>query len=99
MAELQTLSAFTTVVRDQDIVSSDMDGQVVMMSIAQGKYYGLTGIGSFLWEQLAEPISFEALCQGVLARYQIDAATCEADVREFLEHLLQQGTVRIVDAN
>ena len=36
--------------RNPEMVSSDMDGETVMMSMENGEYYGLDPIGSRIWE-------------------------------------------------
>ena len=84
----------TAVMRDPDIIATDMDGETVMMSIEQGSYYGLSGVGPFLWEQLAEPLSVEELCRRVLEEFEIDQATCQADVSAFVDDLLEKGVLR-----
>lgn len=83
----------TQIMRDSDIIATDMDGETVMMSIERGEYYGLDGIGPFLWEQLAEPVSLDELCRRVLREYEIDEATCRADVSAFIEDLIDKGVL------
>lgn len=92
-----SLSPSTQIMRDPDIIATDMDGETVMMSIEQGQYYGLDGIGSFLWEQLAVPASLEELCQRVLQAFEIDETTCRADVSAFVEDLIEKGVLRRVE--
>ena len=84
----------TAVMRDPDIIATDMDGETVMMSIEQGSYYGLGGVGPFVWEQLAEPLSVEELCRRVLEEFEIDQATCQADGFAFVDDLLEKGILR-----
>ena len=91
---MQPSSPSTAFVRDPDIVAADMDGETVMMSIERGEYYGLSGIGPFLWGLLAQPMSMEALCRRVLAEYDVDEAICRADVTAFVEDLLTKGVLR-----
>lgn len=90
-----TLEPSTLVMRDPDIIATDMDGEMVMMSIEQGHYYGLGGIGPFLWEQVVTPTSIKQLCQRVLQEYEVDEATCRADVSAFVNDLLGKGVLRL----
>ncbi len=87
----------TTIVHNPDIIAADMDGEKVMMSVEKGQYYGLTGIGPFLWDLLAEPLSIEALCRRVLEEYEIDEAACLADVSAYIADLLEKGVLRLAD--
>lgn len=91
-----SLSTSTRIMRDPDIIATDMDGETVMMSIEQGQYYGLSGIGPFLWDLLVEPMSIEQLCKQVLQAFDVDEATCQADVPAFVDDLLEKGVLRSV---
>lgn len=46
--------------------------------------------GAFLWEALKEEITEDALVEAVLAEYDTDRKTAQADVAEFLEVLRQK---------
>jgi hypothetical protein len=46
--------------------------------------------GAFLWEALKEEITEDALVDAVLAEYDTDRQTAQADVAEFLEVLRQK---------
>ncbi len=51
----------------------------------------LNGSGLFLFELLREDRSEESLVRALLEEYEIDAATAQADVSEFLEILRSNG--------
>ena len=48
----------------------------------------LNGTGRFLWEQLENETSQEALVVALLAAYEVDRPTAERCVGEFLEKLI-----------
>ena len=56
-----TLNLNSIVARSEGLVTSNLDGEVVMMSIDNGKYYGLDAIASQIWELLETPCSIRAL--------------------------------------
>lgn len=41
--------------RNPNLVAADMDGDMVMMSIEHGTYFGLTGIAPQIWAALEQP--------------------------------------------
>lgn len=82
--------------RIADIVSTDMDGERVMMSLEQGAYFGLGGVGGTIWDFLAEPRARAEIEAHVMAEYAVDAKTCRADVAAFLADLERNGLVRTV---
>lgn len=82
--------------RVSDIVSTDMDGERVMMSLDQGAYFGLGGIGGTIWDMLDQPRSIAELEAQVMTQYAVDAETCRTDVAAFLADLERNGLVRTV---
>jgi len=85
------LTRDTAVVRNPKLIAADMDGELVMMSIESGEYFGLGGVGTRVWELIATPRTIAQLAQAICAEYEVDAATCEADISRFLADLLANG--------
>ena len=83
--------------RTDDIVSSDIDGETVMMSIENGKYYGMDTIGSRVWELLEVPITLTDMCTRLSEEYEIDENTCSNDVTSFLEKLKEEKLISVMD--
>lgn len=87
----------TVVVRSVEPVDAEVDGAVVMMSLRRGNYYGLDGVGSRIWQLLAEPIDVGSLCDALRREFNVEADECERDVVDFLETLEREGLVEIRD--
>ena len=87
------LSPNATLVRQPDLVATDMDGETVMMSIERGEYFGLNSVGSRVWELLARPTSLDELVARICAEFRVDEATCRSDLHTFAEDLLKNGLV------
>lgn len=85
----------STVSQIDDIVTSDIDDEKVMMSIEKGQYFGLEAVGSRIWELLGAPIKVAALIDALLQQFAVDRETCERDVLAFLEELQLAGIVRV----
>lgn len=83
----KSITANTVISRTEEVVASDIDGETVMMSIQNGKYYGLDDIGSRIWELMENPIKVSDLVDTLLARYEVDRESCERDVLKFLNEL------------
>ncbi len=80
-------------VRRPDLHAVEMDGDLVMMGLEQGEYYGLRETAASLWTHLAEPRSVDELCDLVSAEYEVDPAVCRPDVEAFVADLLQRRLV------
>lgn len=83
----------TVVVQKKEPVAVDVEGSVVMMSLAQGKYYGLDDIGTRIWELVAEPRSIQDVCDRLVDEFEVDRRDCERDVIEFVGQLAAENLV------
>ena len=82
----------------EELVSSDLDGETVMMSVENGKYYGMDAIGSRIWALIKEPCSVSELCNILLTEFKVDRERCEKDVLIFLNKLAEDNLVKVVNA-
>ena len=81
-------------VRSPDIIASEVDGELVLISIQDGKYFGLDAVGSEIWRQLETPRSVATLVEALQAHFEGDAETVKRDTIEFIEVLAAQALVR-----
>ena len=87
------------VIRSDEVLTSEVDGEVVMMSIDNGTYSGLDAIGSKIWELLEKPITVSEICDIMEARYDVERDVCEKDVLSFLEDLASDSTIQVMDTD
>src|ERR1700684_3550714 len=88
--------ADTTIIsRSPSVITAEVDGEVVMMSIEQGQYFGLDDIGSDIWKRLDAPCAFADLIDRLAAHYEADRASIAADVRALLETMAERDVVRL----
>jgi len=85
----------TIIVQTKGLISADMDNEKVMMSIEQGKYYGLDAVGSYIWELLVQPVSVKQIIARLLEEYEVEANTCQKDVLAFLNKMHAKGVIAI----
>lgn len=83
-------------IRKAGVVATSMDGEIVMMDIDQGKYFGIAGVGQVVWNMLSEPCDVDALAVQICAEYDVDAATARSDVEKFLAQLTARQLVEKV---
>ena len=81
--------------RNPETLFTDMDGEVVMMSVSRGEYFGLRGIAPRLWALLETPRTVGSLRETVLAQFDVDEATCRRDIAEFVATMIAKGLVRV----
>lgn len=84
------------VCRIGDVLDADIDGEVVMMNIEQGRYFGLNQTGTRIWALLAQPVVISDLCDKLMAEFSVPQKQCEEEVVAFLENLLARGLLQVM---
>ena len=74
-------------------VSAEIDGELVMLNMEQGRYYGMTGIAPHIFGILKQPTSLSEVVASVCSEYDVDVDTCQKDVRKFLEEMEAFGLI------
>ncbi|MDY6844625.1 MAG: lasso peptide biosynthesis PqqD family chaperone [Thermodesulfobacteriota bacterium] len=97
MSKKQKIESDTVVAQIKELVSSNLDGETVLMSVENGKYYGMDGIGSRIWELVASPRSISDVCNILIEEFEVDREKCERDVLDFLEDLRKQKLIKVIN--
>lgn len=91
------LSLETKVRRSSEPLQAGLDGEVVMMSVEKGSYYGLDPVGSRIWELLEEPKTVSEVVDELLEVYEVDPEVCMRDTVAFLESLIDEELAEVVE--
>jgi Coenzyme PQQ synthesis protein D (PqqD) len=83
----------TIIQRKIDVLTSDLDGEKVMMSIEKGEYYGLGKTGTFIWDNIENPIKIMALIDLITENYIINKNKCFADIAPFIMDLIEKELI------
>ncbi|WP_160726048.1 lasso peptide biosynthesis PqqD family chaperone [Bacillus sp. USDA818B3_A] len=97
MIKNQVLSNKDIIVKKGENYISNMDGEKVMLSIQNGKYYNLGGIGGEIWDRIRDSITIPELITTLIAEYDIDRNQCEEEVMAFLQNLIKEDLIEILE--
>lgn len=92
---MKVLSPDTRLQASADCVVNDLAGEIVLLNLRNGTYYGIDQTGSLIWDLLGPGASFGSLVSTVHERTGVDIARIEADLRAFLDDLLKHELVDI----
>ncbi|MBN1131773.1 MAG: lasso peptide biosynthesis PqqD family chaperone [Bacteroidales bacterium] len=81
--------------RSTEPLFSEVDGEIVMLSIENSEYYHLDPTGRDIWNLLSEPRSFRELIAALMEEYDVSAEQCRKDVTPFLKALLESGIIKV----
>jgi hypothetical protein len=75
-----------------------MGGEVVILDLKSGMYYGLDVVAATIWALIERPASLSTIRDAIVSEYDIDAETCDRDVLMFLGEMRAAGLVEVSDA-
>ncbi len=76
-------------------VSSSLDGEEVILNLANGTYYGLDPVGARIWSLLKEPCTVAQVCEAIVAEYDVTPERCQQDVLALLSDLVEAELVEV----
>lgn len=89
----------TRYLADKNYILRNVAGSHVLISIGDNianfnGYIQLTETAAVLWKELGEPRTVDELTESLQKEYDVDPAQAESDVKEFIDHLVQEGMVQ-----
>ncbi len=85
----------TVLQRRNDLLFNEIDGEVVMLSVENGEYYGMNNVGSRIWELLKKPISYQKLITQLLEKYIVTEEDCDSELIKFINELIHKDLLLI----
>lgn len=76
---------------------SQLNDEGVILSLRNGKYYGLNSVGVSVWLNILEAATLAEIEAAVMREYDVDEETCRREVSSFLESMLNEELIEPVD--
>jgi hypothetical protein len=95
----QMLHLNCVVQRDPEVLAAEADQDLVMVSIANGLYYGISDVAREIWEAIERPKKVSDLIDDLTGSYNIDRTTCKEETLSFLEDLRAEGLLKVSDGS
>lgn len=84
------------VVAIPDQVSCDVAGDVAILSLRNGVYYGLNPVGARIWNLIQQPVAVQDVLATILAEYEVEPDVCKTDLLRVLSELASHGLIETV---
>ena|SRR5215472_11904064 len=91
------LSDRSVVVAAKDQVSCDLAGEVAILNIKNGVYYGLDSVGARIWNLMQEPCAVADIQNAITTEYDVEPERCARDLASLLEKLYAEGLIEVKD--
>jgi len=89
----------TRVRRSTDTASRIIGSEAIILTPLDGKLVTLNGTGARIWELIAETQQVDRIADTLRAEYEVTPDIAAADVRAFLEDMLQRGMIALETAD
>jgi Coenzyme PQQ synthesis protein D (PqqD) len=81
----------------EDVLTSDLQGESVILNVNSQRYYGLDKVGTRFLTLLGSSESIEDAFEALLTEYDVEAEELRVDLTDLLTELRDQGLVEICD--
>lgn len=95
MPDNHPLGFASVIVRAEAVLSSEVAGETVLMSVENGEYYAMDAVASRIWRIIETPHPVAAVCDELLGRFDADREQLERDTLAFFNHLLAKRLIKV----
>lgn len=96
MSSRNVITLDTTVKAAADQTSTRVEDETIILHLAQGTYFGLDPVGTWLWTQLQQPVSVRRLRDQILAEFETTREQCEPELLRLLDELVSEELIEVV---
>jgi hypothetical protein len=88
---VQTVDENTRVVRNEQLPTGEVEGELVALDLERGECFGMDQIGSAVWAIAAEPVTVGQIAQSLTEQFDVERERCLEDIRPFVGDLIAEG--------
>jgi hypothetical protein len=96
---LMNLSANSRVVATTNHVSCELEGEAVILNLADCVYFGLNETALAIWQFIQKPAFVWQIRNEICDKFQVDSVNCERDILSLLGQLQDSSLLQVVDAS
>jgi hypothetical protein len=87
----------STLVAAEEQVSADLSGEVVILNMRSGEYFGLNAVGARIWELIQKPRTVLDVRDRLMEEFpEVDEAQCTRDLLDLVAELVDAQLVEVV---
>jgi len=79
-----------------DVTWCDIQGDVVILNLGTGIYFGLEGAGGQMWRELVEHGSIERALEALKQQFDAGPDELRRDLEELVRQLAKKGLVSLI---
>ena len=72
---------------DDQLCAQFTDGELVILSLSSGTYYGLNSVGAHIWQLLQQPRTIDEITKILIEEYDVERCCCEEELLALISDL------------
>jgi hypothetical protein len=84
-------------VKNEDIVWRNLEGEAVLLNPHTGKYFGMNSVGCSFWEKVDGKNTLTEIINYLLEEYEVTRSVLEKDLTELIDAMLKNNIISIVN--
>jgi hypothetical protein len=81
--------------RRGSLIEAELDGELIGLEVEQGTCFGFNATATRIWALIETPKRLSELRDTLLGEYEVDAETCERELRDVLKVLEEDSLVEL----
>ncbi len=87
----------STVRIKDDVIFNDLQGEVVLLNLKTGIYFGLDPVGTRAWQLVQDHGRLGSVRDAMLGEYEVSAEDLWKDLQDLVIRLADNGLVEVID--
>lgn len=88
------LTLDSALVVSDDVVTQELEGEMVLLSLDRAEYFGLNASGTAVWNGLVNGLGLRAIAQSLVEEFEVDAERADTDVLAVAQQLVDAGLAK-----
>ena len=95
MTEASQIQPESIVSRATDTLFGEVDDELLAIDEQAGVFYAMNETAGKVWALIEEPTPVSAVCAQLAQEFAVDEATCQREVLQLLQGLVDAGLVQV----
>lgn len=80
----------------KNVVSKNVEQDIVVLNLEDGTYFKLNETGAFTWQMLAKGAPIDKVIEEIIKVYKVSHETAENDIVTLINELQKEGLLKVV---
>jgi Coenzyme PQQ synthesis protein D (PqqD) len=95
-ASMRRPTLASVVAVNPDVAFRELDGEMVLLDLANGTYFGLDHVGARIWTLIGERTTLGTVFETLAGEYEVALGVLEHDLLALVDDLCAKGLTRVV---